>query len=209
VPRLDVSLILAVGAEIGRATALGGLLLFSVRRYRRLPFPGQPGETLLVLLGIGAAISLVDRPLYYYAYYATYQAQAIPQAVYQGSQFLGVLLLAVLYLLAAIRTRIPRWRVYFVTALLAGAITILLLSFISFVQPVQPWTPYSVRRLNFLLLQLPPLLTGVAILFVAVKDAREVIRYRWTHWLGVGIGLWIAVLHVMSSIWFTCFDTVP
>ena len=181
------SLVLLVGVGIGRATALSGLVLLAARRYRRLPFPRQPGETLLVLLGIGAALHHVETLLY------IGRAQIALSVV----RTLGILLLAVLFLLAAARTSIPRWRAYFVTVLVAGAIRALLpLLLFRLLSPVNN----SLRTWFPLLSRLPWFLPGAVLLFVALKDARQRPRYEWTHWLGIGVALWNGLMGVMSSV---------
>ena len=197
-PRLEPSLILAVGAEIGRATALGGLLIWVARRYRRLPFPEQPGETFLVLLGIDAARIVLSLPIGYGV-----ELGAIPwwaQALFSS---LAVLLICVLYLIAAVRTKTLRWRVYFITVLAASAIVVLLPLSLMLAESLLGPTFTAGRRLIPFLPDLPRLLPGAVLLFVAVKDARQGLRYRWTHWLGTGIGLWNGLLGILSAAWVT------
>ena len=186
--QLEPSLILAVGAEIGRGTALGGLLLLVVRRYRRLPFPSQPGEWLLVLLGIRTVTAILQRGLLFYmAPNDTMSWQA-----FSGFGVLISLLMAVLYVLAAVKTRILRWRVYFVAALVAGVMTVILPFLVSLVGAMPPNTPKGLAALH----QSPWLALSVLLLYVAVKDAGGDVPFRWPHWLGVGIALWNAILLV-------------
>jgi hypothetical protein len=197
VPSLEPSLVLAAGVEIGQATALGGLVLWAARRYRRLRFPGQPGETLLVLLGIGAAISLVQRPLYYSAA----QLQTLPWLLSLFA-FLEVLLLAVLYLIAAVKTTVPRWRAYFVTVLVTGAIAFILLLLMSLLlSPAHD----SLRAFMPLISRSPQIIPAALLLLVAVIDSGQRPRYRWTHWLGIGLGLWNGVMNVMLGVWVARF----
>ncbi|HUT88971.1 MAG TPA: hypothetical protein VMY37_05725 [Thermoguttaceae bacterium] len=198
VPRLELSLVLAVGLTMGRATALGGLLLWVARRYRHLPFPGQPGETLLVLLGIYAAQVLLQYPIHYGAELGT-----IPRWAPGLFSDLAVLLIAVLYLIAAVRTKILRWRVYFITVLVAGAIMVLLLLSLPLAESLLGPTFTAGRRLLPFVPDLPRVLPGAVLLFVAVKDARQGRRYRWTHWLGIGIGLWNGLIGIPSAAWVT------
>ena len=197
-PRLGPSLGIWVGVAMGRATGLGGLLLFAARRYRRLPFPRQPGETLLVLLGVGAAGHLLDYPIRYGAVYLG----TIPRWVPDLSFLLAVVLAAVLYLIAAVRTKILRWRVYFVTVFVAGALMVLLL----LLRPLEESLlvpPFILRRLIPFVWHWAPLVPGAVLVFVAVKDARQGLRYRWTHWLGIGIGLWNGLMGAMWAAWLT------
>jgi hypothetical protein len=197
VPSLEPSLVLAAGVEIGQATALGGLVLWATRRYRRLPFPGQPGETLLVLLGIYAAMGLAERPLYHSAA----QLQTLPWLLSLFA-LLEVLLLAVLYLIAAVRTTVPRWRAYFVTVLATGAIAFILLLVMSrLLSPLHD----SLRAFVPLVWRSPQIIPVAVLLFVAAKDARQRPPYRWTHWLGLGLGLWNGVMNVMSGVWEAWF----
>ena len=188
VARLDPSLLLWAGAEIARATALGGLLLLGVRRYQRLHFANQPGETLLVLLAVGVAMQLGRRLLVYGAVSLDLKATVgLLSSVLEGS---AMVVLGVLYLIAALRTKTLRWRVYFATVSLGGAIVILL---IYLMRASRPWP---------IALVVGALLLALAVLLVvAVKDALEGPRYRWTHWLGVGVALWNNATLVVSFAW--------
>jgi hypothetical protein len=193
VPRLEASLVLAVGVEMGRATALGGLLLLAARRYRRLPFPSQPGETLLVLLGVGSATWLGMRFLNDRAVNAAPMSLLLCQVLAASA----MVALGVLYLAAAIRTRSLRWRVYFATVLLGGILSILLPLFL-----IRGWGPGP----NAVAASLHAWLLPFAVLLVvAVKDAAQRPRYRWTHWLGVGIGLWNGAISAAWCAWQLLF----
>jgi hypothetical protein len=108
-----------------------------------------------------------------------------------------MLLLAGLYLLAAARASTPRWRVYFISVLVVGGITVLLPPLLTLLG-----SPGNnlLQRLLPILSQSPQLVPAVVLLFVAVKDFRQHLRFRWTHWLGIGIGLSNGLI---SGIWVT------
>jgi len=191
-PRFEPSVVVWIGAEIGRATALGGLVLLAVRRYRGLRFSGQPGEAFLVLLGVGVALGIVQR----FAHFVVIRSPAGPVLVMQMFGLLGILLLAVMYMRAAIKTRIPRWRGFFVAAIAVYPLTYALMYL-----AMAAGAPGSNlgRSLTPLLIQSPELILGALLVYIAIRDARQDRSYRWTHWLGIGVGLWNGAMRLLTG----------
>ena len=109
-------LVFWVGEGIVLGAALGGLLLFVARRCRGLPFPTQPGEMLLVLSGVNAAMYLLLALLFLLIREGDGPITNSTQLIFhQAFALLTVVVLGVLHLIVIVRTKIPRWRLYFIT----------------------------------------------------------------------------------------------
>lgn len=187
---------------VGAGTALSGLLLWVARRRRGLPFPGQPGETLLVLLGVGALVNLGHFPILALTTSLeelddSYTAWWWQNALYHTLWFLKTLILGAFYLRAAIRTNVTRWRVY-LTLVVASSI----LSFtVSLAQGYL--SLYGQPMVWLWLIQGIYLLPRAVLVVVVIGDALQSDGYRWTHWLGAGIDLWFAASTAMWLLWTT------
>lgn len=159
---------------LGSGTALGGLPLLVVRRRRGLSFPGQPGETLWVLLGLGAAIGLAVSLLVSGAAALGGGRVDLPSMLYyRPFSPVTSLVLGGVYLIVAGHLGVRRWRVYFVAAAAGNLFSCCMPGFRFF--------------------------SSVVLAVVALKDASEQVGYRWTHWLGVGLDLWFGAT---SLVWF-------
>jgi hypothetical protein len=161
------------------ATALGGLALLVARRLRRLPFPRYPGETWFVILGVMVVIEL-----------ARYHIISIVSVFTQITYPTAILpyhlpweaLLALLFLVATIRTKSLRWRLCFGSYL--GALAVLVTR--------DAMICLSFDRVPDNRAAAIMAAAGSACLVVAaVKDALDRHRtdYPWTHWTGVVLAL--------------------
>ncbi len=176
-------------------TALGGLLLLASRRYQRLRFPRQPGETLWALLGIAAVMELLSSWLWYLA--AGEPGSNVHAGLWVsldgGFRFLTIVVLSVLYLFAAARTKTGRWRLYLITVAAANVVVFFL--------PCMGVILFSVRWALVFSLG-PQLIPLVVLLGVALKDFLTGDRYGWTHWSGVGIALCNGVILATQLVWW-------
>ena len=176
--------------SLGNGAALGGLLLWVARRRRGLPFPEHPGEYLLVVLGLGEVVrwsySLLLLPV-------TPATLTRNMALLYGREVLAVVVL--LWPLLAVRSR--RWRVFFGAMLASRALMLL----------------YWVLSLSWLSLRAPATFSGLllsclvllvaadAILVVIVLRERwGGVRYPWTHWAGVAVALWLALIGIRPMV---------
>ena len=155
--------------SIGAGAALGGLVLLVSRCNRGLRFPVHPGETLLILLGIGSVVGLGFHCYVVLTDYGMWLSTV---------NFVSSAAIAVLFVLAAIRTKTRRWRYFFLSVVAA-----FLLRF-----------PLGCAGLGPLAYIIPRTASDLLLLIVVVSDLRQRQRYPWTHWLGAGVGLWYAIL---------------
>jgi pimeloyl-ACP methyl ester carboxylesterase len=184
-----------VGFGIGSGAALAGLLLWPARRYRRLPFPTQPGERLLILLGVGALLGLA-RNLLIVGGEMPSDVGALCFVFQNVFQMLTSGILSVFYLLAILRTKILRWRLYFIAAAAAymlGFVPPMLLE--DLLQPTSRfWFP--------LVRTCPSLLGSLFLVGAILRDEFQGVRYRWPHWLGVIIAIWGNAMRIVWGLWW-------
>jgi len=194
-------IVLPVAHGVGTSAALAGLLLAAARRRRGLPYPGQPGETLLLLLGVGAAMSMIQGVLLY--------AQGGPYMGSQGVLYSGfmcfhLLFLAVIYVIAAVRTKVPRWRWFFAARIVAPVLCTVLPTALFRFSTIHWYTILSCS---------PHVLLAAFLIGIAAKDFREHVsgrvRYRWTHWLGIAVQLWSSAVLTVRMIWWTLSQELP
>jgi hypothetical protein len=163
---------------MGSGTALVGLVLFAARRYRRIRFPVYPGEVLLVALGASTVLGLMKTMLIWFA---------LPESDLLSLQWLRLIDLvsglgnALIYFIAAVRVKVTRWRTYLATVVVVSALHGCALFRL-------PWAiiPYIVTS------PLPSLVLAVVVLMDVIQRK----KYPWTHWVGVGIAVWLAILNV-------------
>jgi hypothetical protein len=174
--------------------ALGGLLIWGARLRRAILFPRHPGEYLLVVEGMIALLSLET------GFLAPLLIEVLdqydePPIVFVS--FLGVLLVSfhlagvLVWYFAGRWIGTGAWGMFFF--LCAGA---------------QLLGSCNCGALSFLVVghcELDLLISPIPVV-LAVKEHRRGLRYPWTHWLGVGIWLWFALLNVpwflFSLLWF-------
>ena len=196
---VDIALWVAYG--LGSSAALGGLPLAASRRWRGLPYPGQPGETLLLLLGVGAATNMLGYLLVMLAYSDDWSDSGISTGLYVGFTCCNVLFLGVLYLIAVVRTKSLRWRLFFVAKPLVVVIT--------YVLPVAITSFFATMRWYAIFSHGPEILLSAFLVGIAAKDFREHVltrvQYRWTHWLGIAVQLWSGAVLIVYAIWSTLF----
>jgi hypothetical protein len=157
---------------LGAGTGLTGLVLGVTWRCRGVRFPTTAGEYLLVIGGVGPLISLGTAAVFW---------AAMPR--YGSSSYRACLLVsmaagalvAAIWVWAAVKSGVRRWRVYFVLQAIEdlagqtclGAMSHMLLG----------------AELFFLLL----------LALIAIRDRRERWPKPWPHWLGIAVQLWFGV----------------
>ena len=160
------------GAASG--TALGGLVLWVTRRMRRTPFPKHPGEYLLVVRGISSVLFLV------LDFVILQTIKPAPVHARERAISLFNLIVAMVWIWAMLVVRARRWRAFFFVAAAFELLSCVLL-----------WAGVAHRGAwRHALYTLVPVVLAV----VVVKDHRQGLRYPWTHWLGVGVQMWIALV---------------
>ena len=168
---------------MANGTALGGLVLFAARRYRRIRFPVHPGEVLLVALGVSTVLGLI-----LYVPFLLYVSINFHSLSLKGrtADLAPLLLLnmfgnAAIFLVSMAFTNVPRWRGFFITvaafSVICGCIggpmnAVLLFPVLGMMSPI----------------------AGLVLCFVVFLDVTQRIKYPWTHWVGVGIAIWITVV---------------
>jgi len=187
---------------VGFGTALGGLLLWVARRRRGLPFPSQPGETLLVLLSVGALVNLSQSSIFSLVATleeldASYNAWWWRNTLFNITMFLRTLFLGVLYLSAAVRTDVTRWRLYLTLVVVSSLVSYTVFLGQSF------FGLYGLTTVQ--IIQGIYLLPRAVLLVVVIRDVLQPAGYRWTHWLGAGIDLWLAASTAGWLVWTILF----
>ena len=207
------TIVFQVGQGVGTSAALAGLLLAATRRWRGLPYPGQPGETLLLLLGAGAVMSMIQEVLLY-AQGGPYMS--VQGVLYSGSMCFHLLFLAVIHVIAAVRTKVPRWRWFFVATVVTLVLSffwavILFLVSISG-SAILSFGPHILLAFSTIagseiLYYGPRFLLAAFLIGIAARDFREHVfrraSYRWTHWLGIAVQLWSVAMLTAQMIWWT------
>ncbi len=176
--------------SIGCGLAMGGLLLWLARRLRAAPFPRHPGEYLLLVQGIMAVLGLG-------VHFSFSLIELLSEgdglyAFWGGIFFAYYLTGAMIYLMAARRVGVRRWRRFFFLCAGTGVLAGLLACIV--------WYRFGAAH------QALYVLVSVVLVVIVIRDHREGFRYPWTHWLGVGVRMWFTLLSVawfvlMSFFW--------
>jgi hypothetical protein len=159
---------------VGSGSALGGLVLWATRRTRGRPFPKHPGEYLLVVLGISSLLGLV------LGFVISQMMESAPFRSWERAISLYNLVVAIVWIWGALVLRARRWRAFFFLAAAFELLSCVLL-----------WAGVAHTGAWRLPLYV---LVPVVLAVVVVKDHRQGLRYPWTHWLGVGVQMWIALV---------------
>lgn len=179
---------------IGAGAALGGLLLTVARRRRGVRFPVYPGEVLLLLSGVGVAVDVLLSALSVLTHRPQEGGLGLPLVLWVLILLARNLALAFAYLVAARKVRVRRWRLLFLA--LAASWTLAEFESCCLTIPgraiLSSWISY-----------VPFLLPKVILAVIAVGDLRRRRRYPWTHWAGVGTGLWFGAAAVVNLVWWT------
>lgn len=174
--------------SLAYGAALAGLLLWTARRWRGLPFPRHPGEYLLVVIGLNQALRF---SYVFLAYPVTNERLKLLTALMYGHFALQCLVLV--WPLLAVKSR--RWRVFFGTLLASHVL--LPLDIALSVHLLR--TPAISHGLLFSTVVLYVAADAI-LLVIVLKDRWEGIRYPWTHWLGVAVGLWLALTGISTYV---------
>jgi hypothetical protein len=203
----DAPLKIATAAlrSIGYGAALAGLLLWVARRRRGLRFPKHPGEYLLVVLGLDWALTFFAGFLTLPPSFPLAQERLpLLLAPLCGQRVLYVIVL--LWPLLAVKSL--RWRMFF------GAMLASQLLFVSYLALSQLILHLALPRSQpTWVLRWSGIFTGLilgfawlsvaadAILVVIVaREHWKGIRYPWTHWAGVAVRLWLALIGIGPTV---------
>jgi hypothetical protein len=157
---------------------LGGLLMYFARRRRGIPFPVEPGEWLLVVLGVDGfaqLCSVAARPL-----------------ISGSSSYLGVYfaLLIVESLVPVVGYLLPVWfgklrgpwrRFFRAAVILAGIWLMMMIAFALTQLGFAYWAVGGLRWIYLAMLILCAVFFGVA----ALNDFRKPAQRGWVHWAGI------------------------
>jgi hypothetical protein len=157
---------------------LGGLLMYFARRRRGIPFPLEPGEWLLVVLGVDGFAQLCSvgaRPL-----------------VSRSSNYLGVhlALLIVEALVSVVGYLLPVWfgklhgpwrRFFRAAVILAGIWLMIMIAFALTQLGFAYWVVGGLRWIYLPILILCTVFFGIA----AVREIRKPAQRGWVHWAGI------------------------
>ena len=172
---------------LGSGIALSGLLLWFARRRRAAPFPRHPGEYMLLVQAMICLLGLGFQFLFAYLRVLSEQETSALSMYLWWDKIVAVLYLihALLWMVADLRIRIRRWQRFFF--LCAGAHV--LSGFLSCAGIDQ------FVAAHYLLY----VLVTIVLVVIVVRDHRQGLRCPWSHWLGVGLRFWFALL---SLGWF-------
>jgi len=177
---------------IGGGTALAGLILFIARRWRGFRFPVHPGEYLLVI----SAISVVLQAAVYPIYLAMAHLEFLGES---AMPFFVILPLATFVINAAffvwalLGVKRRRWRIFLLSIPVCHLVGYGLM-----------WMWFSIARPGpqaYVIQSVAPLAAGVVLLIVVIQDHLEGRRYPWSHWMGIALRFWFAVVRIVSSLW--------
>jgi hypothetical protein len=180
-------------SSVGGGAALGGLLLWAARRIRGERFPRHPGEYLLIVEGLCMAFFLaIWTPIWifllriedYFYFYFT-----VPEVAISGLY----LVQTTIFLWAAVKVRVRRWRWFF----LAWSGTTLL---------SMPLLCCGVLQIGGSQ-QVAHLVIGGWLVAVVLKDHFQGLRFPWTHWLGVAIRFWLTAASLGWFLWQMLLET--
>ena len=179
---------------------LGGLLLWVSRRIRKIPFLTQPGEWMLVSIGISFVYGIV-----YWAIIksATHGDEYEHVSISHWSIWLGVgrgLLLAVLWCIAAVRSKDFRvWRITFwIYALHASFDCVIALILANKFDVTFALRHYWVI-VDVVVSVAPAVVQLVALGFDIFKRR----TYTWTHWVGA-ITMTVSMLVIAGLPFSSC-----
>lgn len=185
---------------IGQGTALAGLLLWAARRWRRIPFPVHPGEYLVVAFGVATLLHLVQLGCFPWMQLANAEGDARP--VFYVTSALSVityLVMGVIYVIAIVRIKVRRWRVYFALAIVVAVNT-----WLATIAGSRLFGPVGVFMIQALRVT-----DVIVLLIVAGMDLRRRVRYPWTHWLGVVLRFWYAGVTIAMIAYMVFFTDMP
>jgi len=177
--------------NVGAGSAVGGLLLWAVRRSRGMRFPRHPGEYLLIVLGISAVLSLGMHVLITVANSPSFPGHVPIYPLWQLMQFPFYMISALVRLLAAKSVGAPRWRRFF---LLGAGIQVLGL----FLTCAGGFGLFAGDHALYVLI-------GAVLAVVVIRDHVQGLRYSWTHWLGVGLQVWFSLFCLAYFVLFTFY----
>lgn len=170
--------------SIGGSMICFGPFLFVERRAKKIPFPRAPGDFLLLALSARLLFSTVIEIVLYYTTSVESRIETYTQYLWlitNGSVFLAALVM----LLAWPRASQP-WRV--------GIVCIAGLSLWASVGAQLGMIRY--QGIAFHIVRLLPI---VILIWVCAADMRQRHRYSWTHWLGIGLQVFILVTPLMQA----------
>lgn len=173
--------------SISGGIGLAGLILWIARRLRGFRFPVYPGEVLLVALGIVNAGILAVRTIQYVASLLS-EASGESWMLTSNLPFLAVYaVVALVFLVCGVIVKPLPWRIYFLAEALATGSWLL----------VVPMGWFSLATCSRIL----GMAADVVLLGIFLGNLRFARRYPWTHWLGVGLGLWNACIGLGFWLW--------
>lgn len=188
---------------LGMGTALAGLVLLVSRRWRGFPLAKYPGEYLLLLSGVHLVFSVVMPVMEVLIIPVVTALWPFTQYVSLAGYLALLLARAPILLLAAIRVKARRWRVFFVIAVIALAMQLFEFAFHLL------GSLFGLRGVAYLprlvgnILRHAPLVATVALMVIVLMDLYERKHYPWQHWLGVGLRFWISAFTLGSLVYYS------
>ena len=179
---------------LGMGTALAGLALLVSRRLCGFPLAKHPGEYLLLATGVSSLDSAMMQMLAVH-FDQWSSTRHMLTAVDLSCVIVGGLIL----LIAAIRVKVRRWRVFFVIVMITAVLQQLLLIVIA--------RSFSVGVVG-ITSEVVPQIATVALMVVVLMDLCGRKRYPWQHWLGVGLRLWFSAFTVGQLVYFYMLDII-
>ena len=177
---------------IGGGAGLAGLILFFARRLRGFRFPVHPGEYLLVISGISNTLWLAINPVYVWIAHRGISGQP-SMWVFWSVALAAFAINAAVFVWALVRVKIRRWRIFLLSI------------------PVCHLAGYGLMWMSvriaspgpmfYVIQNVAPLAAAVVLLIVVIQDHLEGKRYPWSHWMGIALRLWLAVVGIVSSLW--------
>ncbi len=189
-------LLLQGSYSIVAGAALGGLLLWLARCWRRFPFLVHPGEYLLVVLGLLFLMNMVFQSAWWLPVFAgdpsgwPFSTCVSATLIYAIPMLVGGLI----FLWPAIRVKSLGWRLYFA---LAAASCLFVGCWRVVSESTYLW------RFDAEWSRALPL---AVLLVVVARDHTAGRRYPWTHWAGVAAAVWDVVTQL---VWLVVMIVAP
>jgi hypothetical protein len=177
---------------LGWGLSLGGLVLWFVRRWRGMPFPRHPGEYMLLVEATVCLLLLARGFLSAYVSVMLERGSLALSVPLWGNTipFVFDLCRAIVWTVAGFRIGIRRWRRFFFLV----AVSEIIVYFFA----------CGGFALGFAAFCGGEVLVVIVLAAIVARDHRRGLRYPWSHWAGVAIWFWSALLNlgflVLSSL---------
>jgi hypothetical protein len=166
-------LLMAMVSSLGVCTSWAGLLIFISRRWRGVPWPIEPGEWLLAVLGMNSIASFV--------------VFRLPEGFFEAKLLVSIAVTCTLFFMPILSRRLAtRWKVFFGLAMIT--LPVFLIQLILLLR--QLYLLLNVIEFTWWLDAASLLIAIILVIVVSWMDRRDGRKHDWLHWIGIATYLY-------------------